>query len=147
VAGTEARWCFIITDAKGPGGGFVPSRVNENDARRYLMAGNGRYAAPWEWGDTREEAEQVCADANRRLGHGAEVVKDIVASHRSALASAIGKLRSGNIIIIDESGADTVERLAIERDNDGHVLSATATLTASGSEVDLWTVDWEAPGT
>jgi hypothetical protein len=144
MADEGKRWCFIITDARGPGGGFVPSRINEGDARRYLM-GHGAHAAPWEWGDMREAAEQACANANLRLGHGAEAVREIVASHQAALAYQIRKLRPGSIIL-DDNGADTVAQLTITKDRDGSVLSAKVKLALSGHEIDLWTVDWESPG-
>jgi hypothetical protein len=78
------RYCFWVPVAPHDENGYVPAMITEGQAGYRLMLSNGESAAPWYWGDTREEALMIAAEANVRLGLSDEDVADIIASSLAA---------------------------------------------------------------
>jgi hypothetical protein len=83
----EPRWCYYVPSEQRNSHGFIPSVVREGEGGHSPMIGNGAFAVPWYWGQTHEEAERVCAQANAELGLSEEDVIDIVSSSMAAPVS------------------------------------------------------------
>ena len=66
----QGEWCYVISGAKEcvDENGFIPSIVVRGRRGHYPMLGQGKYAIPWYWGKTKEEAEQTCAEMNKEVG-------------------------------------------------------------------------------
>lgn len=81
------RWCLYVDAGQDPAvhGGFVPSRVVENEAGHSPLLGNGPHAAPWIFGGDYKSAAKMADDYNRdKLGLTREQVDDIVISSMTA---------------------------------------------------------------
>jgi len=63
-------WCYWISETQDPAkhGGYVPSRVDWNVLGHWPMTGRGEGSAPWVWGKTLAEAQEVCRKANADMG-------------------------------------------------------------------------------
>jgi hypothetical protein len=75
-----ARYCFWIPPSPHDDSGYVPAMITEGKPGYTLMQGSGESAEPWYWGQTRQEALAIAAEANLRLGLSDEDVADIIAS-------------------------------------------------------------------
>lgn len=78
------RYCFWIPTAPHDQNGYVPAMIVEGQPGYNLMLGSGETAAPGYWGETREEALMIAAEANIRLGLSDQDVADIIASSLAA---------------------------------------------------------------
>jgi hypothetical protein len=79
----EKRWCWWINTTQDPRktGGYVPSRVDEDEPGHAPMSGDPeQHQAPWIWGQTLVEAEAVAERENAALGITPERARDIVTS-------------------------------------------------------------------
>ena len=81
------RWCYHIPKEAGfvEGHGWRVSIVIEGVEGHYptgdLEFGKPHHKEPWFWGDTYEDAEQVAAEANMKLGYSeSDIVKIITSS-------------------------------------------------------------------
>lgn len=84
---SENRFCYYIdpTQDDDKYGGFVPAMVTENETGYSMMTGNGKFASPWVWGKTLQQAEEVCAHKNKNsLGLSADDVSAIIGSSMAA---------------------------------------------------------------
>ena len=82
---TRPRWCFWIPVEQHDANGWIPSVVTEDEYGHVPLTGNGTAAAPWYWGATYEQACQVCASENARLGLSPADVTAIIASSMRAV--------------------------------------------------------------
>ena len=75
-----ARSCYYISPTQDPAvhGGFVPSIIYENEDGHFPLVGNGEGSAPYIWGNTLEEAEEVAKSANARRGVSEEEANEIL---------------------------------------------------------------------
>ena len=75
------RQCYYIPAGQRDEHGFIPSLVTEHKAGHAPLIGRGEGASPWYWGDTIEEAEDVCERMNaEHFGIDAETAWAIVES-------------------------------------------------------------------
>ncbi len=81
------RHCHVIVEAANPEasqekwGGYMPSMVIEGEAGDYPMqGGDHKWAVPWIWGKTKDEANKACDAYNKRRGLSEKDVNDIVYS-------------------------------------------------------------------
>lgn len=76
------RWCYTIPLVQdiSKHGGYVPSLVIEGEKGHHPMTGNGDFQAPWVWGKTLTEAQNVCRHVNKKRGISVEDEQKIVAS-------------------------------------------------------------------
>lgn len=81
---TPARQCFYVPHDQFDENGYIPSLVTENEPGHAPLTGNGRFAEPWYWGKTYEEAQKTCDRENARLGLSRLDAADIVASSMGA---------------------------------------------------------------
>ena len=81
---TKPRQCFYIPAGQCDDQGYIPSLVTEGEAGHAPLTGSGSHAAPWHWGKTYEEAQQVCKEENERLGISVDDALKIVSSSMSA---------------------------------------------------------------
>ena len=80
---SEKRFCYYIPQSQDPKehGGFVPSLVVENEPGHSPMTGNPeKLQAPWVWGKTLDEADEVCRMMNEEMGISPDAADRIVAS-------------------------------------------------------------------
>lgn len=92
---TEPKWCYWVSETQNPElyGGYVPSLVRENEPGHSPMVGNPeRIQAPWVWGKTLEEAQQVCDKMNAKMGIDKREALRIVGS--SMFAHRLNKRRT-----------------------------------------------------
>ncbi len=76
--------CFIVFEDQRDEHGFIPSLVTEGEWGHAPLRGDPeKLQSPWYWGTTIEEAQQVCAAQNRRLGLTEDDVLRITASSMS----------------------------------------------------------------
>jgi len=63
-------FCYYISPIQDPHlyGGYVPSFVERDQPGHSPMTGSMPGQAPWVWGKTLKEAEQVCKEVNARMG-------------------------------------------------------------------------------
>ena len=84
------RWCYYVCEQDpDEHGGYVPSMVEEGVAGHGLMTGlypcPAKGSAPWIWGQTLDEAREVCDRFNQdRLGISPDEASDIVLSSMAA---------------------------------------------------------------
>lgn len=77
----ERRWCFAILDQDpATHDGYVPSVVIEDVAGHFPCMGNGPCAAPYVWGKTKKDAEDIAAAQNSKRGITEYDALNIVAS-------------------------------------------------------------------
>ena len=77
------RWCYYVPTGQHSKkhGGYVPSKVVENEEGHYPMTGGGHeWAEAWVWGKTHEEAMKVCNEVNARMNVSNDRMHEIVAS-------------------------------------------------------------------
>lgn len=76
------KWCYYIPEAQDAAehGGYVPSVVEENEPGHSPLLGRGKCAAPWVWGKTLKEAQEICDAQNLKIGVSKEEAWRIVAS-------------------------------------------------------------------
>lgn len=86
AANVRKRWCYYVPEAQDPEvhGGYVPSMVEENEPGHSPMLGRGEGSAPWIWGKTLKEAQEVCDRFNADMGIDKETAFRIVASSMGA---------------------------------------------------------------
>jgi hypothetical protein len=78
------RYCFWIPPTPQDENGYVPVMITEGRPGYTVMQGQGDSAGPDYWGETRQEALALAAEANIRLGLSDQDVADIIASSLSA---------------------------------------------------------------
>jgi hypothetical protein len=85
-AATAGRplWCFWIPVEPHDENGWVPSVATEGEPGHAPLAGKGSHARPWYWGKSYEQAREVCAAANARIGITPQAACEIVLSSLSA---------------------------------------------------------------
>lgn len=87
---TDKRFCYYVVETQDASehGGFVPSLVIEGEEGHSPMVGDSsKLQAPWVWGDTLAQAQEIAGVFNKRLGLTIQDVDRIVASsmfHKSA---------------------------------------------------------------
>lgn len=75
------RKCFYTDPQEfDEGCGYVPCMAAEGQGRLGSMRGNGRGAIPYYWGMTLEAMHENVKNANIRMGHSHEDVKEIMTS-------------------------------------------------------------------
>lgn len=86
MAVTDKEWCYYVPAGQDPKehGGYVPSLVVAGEAGHSPMVGQGPHAAPWVWGKTLVEAQEVCSVVNEGRGVTDEAADLIVASSMRA---------------------------------------------------------------
>jgi hypothetical protein len=62
------KFCYVVMPTQRDKNGFIPSMVKEGEMGHYPMMGKGECASPWYWGKTLKEAEEICKEANKKLG-------------------------------------------------------------------------------
>lgn len=65
----DPRQCYVVFETQFDQHGFIPSLVTENEQGHCPMMGQGKYPAPWYWGETLERAQEVCERVNRERFH------------------------------------------------------------------------------
>lgn len=75
----ERDWCYFIPPQHGEKG-FIPACVIERVQGYRMMQGNSIGSAPWYWGKTESEANEICKEANNRLGIEPKRAQEIVLS-------------------------------------------------------------------
>jgi hypothetical protein len=75
-------WCYTIVETQNPAehGGYVPSVVIQDVSGHFPMTGRGKGSAPWVWGKTLDQAQEVCRQANARRGIDEKTAFKILAS-------------------------------------------------------------------
>jgi hypothetical protein len=78
----KERICYFIPlQDPEEHGGYVPAQAVEGSkGYRLMTGGNHKWAMPWIWGKTLEDAESACDNANERLGLNKDEVFEIIAS-------------------------------------------------------------------
>lgn len=76
------KWCYYVPEAQDTRehGGYVPSLVIADEPGHSPMLGQGKGASPWVWGQTLEQAREVCDKANADMGISPEQANRILAS-------------------------------------------------------------------
>jgi len=62
------RFCYTAITGQFDKNGYIPSAVFEGEKGHRPMMGQGKFAAPWYWGKTYGECQEIADLMNEDLG-------------------------------------------------------------------------------
>lgn len=83
---TEKRQCFFVDpESYVEGKGYIPSLITEGEPGHAPLTGDpAKHQTPWYWGQTYEEAVNICKAQNEQMGLTPDDVMDIIGSSMRA---------------------------------------------------------------